>query len=383
MLSHLVASFATLPDPRCAGRTRHRLLNLLLIAVCAVVTGAETWVDIADYGRLKHAWLATFLDLPHGIPSHDTFRRVFSLVDPQALEQCFRQWMTTTTPPLPREVVAVDGKTVRRSFDRGRAQGPLHVVSAFATQQGLSLGQVGVAGKGQELTAIPLLLSSLCLTNTIVTLDALGCQHAIARQILAQQADYLLALKGNQGRYHRTVVAYCKVACFDLGATYRPDYDAFDCRHGRWVRRRAWVLPLGDELAALRAWPGLRAILAIETIRHVHHQPGTQAEIRYYLTSCPDAPAVLTEAIRRHWAIEYSLHWVLDVVFREDDARSRDWVATRSFAVLRKLAFNLLQQGKHQPGSLRARRRNAGWNDTYMTQLLTCAHKKGAATFDA
>jgi predicted transposase YbfD/YdcC len=383
MLSHLVTSFATLPDPRCAGRTRHRLLNLLVIAVCAVVAGAETWVDIAHYGRLKYAWLTSFLDLPHGTPSHDTFRRVFSLVDPQALEQCFRQWMATTAPPLPREVVAVDGKTVRRSFDRGRAQAPLHVVSAFATQQGLSLGQVAVAGKGQELMAIPILLSSLCLTNTIVTLDALGCQYAIARQLLAQQADYILALKGNQGRCHRAVVAYCKTACFDLGATYAPTYDAFDCRHGRWVRRRAWVLSLADELAALQDWPGLRAVIAVETIRHVQHQPGTQAEIRYYLTSCSDAPAVLIEAIRRHWAIENSLHWVLDVVFREDDARSRDLVATRSFAVLRKLAFNLLQQGKHQSGSLRARRRNAGWNDDYMTQLLTYAREKGAASFDA
>jgi predicted transposase YbfD/YdcC len=240
-----------------------------------------------------------------------------------------------------------------------------------------------VAGKGQELLAISILLKSLCLANTIVTLDALGCQHAIAQQLLAQQADYILALKGNQRRCHRAVVVYCKTACFDLGATYPPNYDAFDCRHGRWIRRRAWVLPLGAELAALRDWPGLRALLAVETIRHVQHQPGTHAEIRYYLTSCSDAPAVLIEAVRRHWAIENSLHWVLDVVFREDEARSRDLVATRSFAVLRKLAFNLLQQGKHQPGSLRARRRNAGWNDDYMTQLLTCARKKGAVSFDA
>lgn len=345
MLSHLLASFVTLPDPRCAGRTRHRLLNLLVIAVCAVVAGAETWVDIADYGRMKHAWLATFLDLPHGIPSHDTFRRVFSLIDPNSLEQCFRHWMATAAPPLPREVVAIDGKTVRRSFDRGRAQGPLHVVSAFATQQGLSLGQVGVAGKGQELSAIPLLIKRLCLANTIVTLDALGCQHAIARQLLAQQADYILALKGNQGRCHRAVVAYCQATCFDRWATCPADDDAFDRRHGRWVRRRAWVLPLCNELAALRDWPGLRAVIAVETIRQVPHQPGTHVEIRYYLTRCPDAPAVLIEAVRRHWAIENSLHWVLDVVFREDEARSRDRVATRSFAVIRKRAFNLLQQG--------------------------------------
>lgn len=380
MFSQLLTSFATLPDPRCAGRTRHRLRDVLVLAVCAVVAGAETWVDIAHYGQLKQAWLATFLDLPNGIPSHDTFRRVFSLLDPQLLEQCFRQWMATTAPPRPREVVAIDGKTVRRSFDRGRAQGPLHVVSAFSTEQGLSLGQVGVLGKGQELAAIPVLISGLQLANTIVTVDALGCQRAIAQQLLAQQADYIFALKGNQGHYYRAVKTYCQRSCVERWTEYPADYDAFDRRHGRWVRRRAWVLPLGDEVAALRTWPGLRAVIAVETIRQVQHQPGTHVEWRYYLTSCPDAPAVLIQAIRRHWAIENSLHWVLDVVFREDEARSRDRVATRNFAVLRKLAFNLLQQGKHQPGSLRARRRNAGWNDTYMTQLLTCARQNGRAT---
>ncbi|MGI4832154.1 MAG: ISAs1 family transposase [Janthinobacterium lividum] len=306
MLSQLFAFFATLPDPRCAGRLRHRFLNLLLIAVCAVVAGAETWVDIAHHGRMKHAWLAIFLDLPHGIPAPDTFRRVCSLVDPQGQEQCLRQGIATAASPLPREVVAIAGKTVRRSFDRGR--GPLHIVSAFATQQGLSLGQAAVAGQGQELLAIPLLPRNLCLTNTSVTLDALGCQHAIARRLVARQAAYILALKGNQGRCHRAVVAYCKTACFDREATYPPEYDASDCRHGRWVRRRAWVLPLRDELAALRDWPGWWAILAVETIRHVQHQPSTHAAIRSYLTSCSDASAVLIAAIRRHWAIENSLH---------------------------------------------------------------------------
>jgi predicted transposase YbfD/YdcC len=352
---------------------------MLVIAVCAVVAGAETWVDIAHYGQSKQAWLATFLDLPSGVPSHDTFRRVFSLLDPQLLEQCFRQWMASTAPPLPREVVAIDGKTVRRSFDRGRAQGPLHVVSAFATQQGLSLGQVAVTGKGQELAAIPVLISGLQLVDTIVTLDALGCQQAIARQLLAQQADYIFALKGNQGRYHRAVKAYCQATCVDRWAEYPADYDAFDRRHGRWVRRRAWVLPLRDELVTLRAWPGLRALIVVETIRQVQHLPGTHVEWRYYLTSCSDAPAVLIQAIRRHWAIENSLHWVLDVVFREDEARSRDRIATRNFAVLRKLAFNLLQQGKHQPGSPRARRQQAGWNNDYMAQVLMRSRQKGVA----
>ena len=239
---------------------------------------------------------------------------------------------------------------------------------------------MAVTGKGQELAAIPLLINSLHLANTIVTLDALGCQQAIAQQLLAQQADYILALKGNQGRYYRAIKTYAHACCVDRWAAYPADYDAFDRRHSRWVRRRAWVLPLGQELAGLRAWPGLRAIIVVETIRSVQYQPGTRAEWRYYLTSCPDAPAVLIQAIRRHWAIENSLHWVLEVVFREDEARSRDRVATRNFAVLRKLAFNLLQQGKYQPGSLRARRRKAGWNDDYLTQLLTCAHRNCRAT---
>ncbi|AMJ67842.1 ISAs1 family transposase [Hymenobacter sp. PAMC 26628] len=197
--------------------------------------------------------------------------------------------------------------------------------------------------------------------------------------MLAQQADYIFALKGNQGRYYRAVKAYCQTSCVERWAEYPADYDAFDRRHGRWVRRRAWVLPLRDELVALRAWPGLRAIIVVETMRQVQHQPGTHVEWRYYLTSCPDAPAVLIQAIRRHWAIENSLHWVLDVVFREDEFSCRDRVATRSFAVLRKLAFNLLQQGRPCAGSLRARRQQAGWNNDYMAQVLMRSRQQGVS----
>ena len=196
-------------------------------------------MDIAHYGQVKQAWLSTFLELPGGVPSPDTFRRVLSRLDPQVLEQCFRQWMATPAPPLPREVVAIDGKTVRRSFDRGRAQGPPHVVSAFATGQGRGLGPVGVIGKGQELAAIPVLIRGLQLANTVVTVDALGCQRAIARQLLAQQADHIFALKGNQGRCCRAVKTYCQGSCVDRWAEHPADYDAFDRRHGRWVRRRA------------------------------------------------------------------------------------------------------------------------------------------------
>lgn len=346
-----------------------------------MVAGAETWVDIAHYGQLKQAWLTTFLDLPGGIPSHDTFRRVFSLLDPQQVEQCFRQWMATVAPPLPREVVAVDGKTIRRSFDCGRAQGPLHVVSAFATAQGLSLGQVAVTGKGQELAAIPVLLNSLHLTNTIVTLDALGCQQAIARQLLAQQADYILALKGNQGRYHRAIKAYAHACCVDRWAEYSVNHDAFDRRHGRWVRRRAWVLLLGLELAGLRAWPGLRAVIVVETIRSVQYQQGTRAEWRYYLTSCRDAPAVLMQAIRRHWAIENSLHWY----WMWSSAKTRPAVVTGSPPAILLCYASWSSIFCSREGTSPAAygpARNAGWNDDYLAQPLTYAreHNRVAAS---
>jgi predicted transposase YbfD/YdcC len=379
MVDGIVESFSALSDPRRPGRVQHKLLDILVIAVSAVIAGAETWTDMANYGVMKKDWLATFLDLKDGIPSHDTFRRVFTLINPSNFEQCFYRWVAGYMEALDREVIAIDGKTVRRSFDKGNQQGPLHIVSAFATEQGLSLGQLAVNGKSNEITAIPELLDSLSLAGNIVTLDAMGCQRAIAQKILDQQADYILALKGNQGNRHKAVVNYCAAACLSRSAPLKPFYDAFDETHGRLVRRRAWVCPEASELDALRDWPGIRNVLAIETIRSVAHSYETQAEIRYYLTSCDDAPEVLIQAVRRHWAIENSLHWVLDVTFREDDSRSRDKVATRSFALLRKMALNIVRQDKSNKFSLRGRRQNAGWNNNYMAHLLFGCAKKSVS----
>ncbi len=358
-------------DPRCSGKVEHRLVEVLVIAVCAVIACAESWNDIALYGRSKLAWLRTFLDLPNGIPSHDTFRRVFMLIDPDAFEAGFTAWVGSLADRFEREVVAIDGKTVRRSFDHGREQSALHVVSAWASEQGLVLGQRCVDGKSNEITAVPELLDQLALENSIVTLDAMGCQTAIAEKILARGGDYLLTLKGNHPLAHAAVVEHFDQRCFRRGATSRADCDAFDGTHGRLVRRRVFASTDAAALEALSGWPGLRTVLAVESIRSVNSAPTkVESEIRYFLSSCPDSPAVLGRAVRSHWAIENTLHWVLDVTFREDDSRVRDRTAARNLALLRKIALNIVGRDKTTKASVRARRKKAAWNDAYMLKLL-------------
>ncbi len=358
-------------DPRCSGKVEHRLVEVLVIAVCAVIACAESWDDIALYGRSKLAWLRTFLDLPNGIPSHDTFRRVFMLIDPDAFEAGFTAWVGSLADRFEREVVAIDGKTIRRSFDHGRDQSPLHVVSAWASEQGLVLGQRCVDGKSNEITAVPELLDQLALENSIVTLDAMGCQTAIAEKILARGGDYLLTLKGNHPLAHAAVVEHFDQRCFRRGASHPADCDAFDDTHGRLVRRRVFASTDAAALEALSGWPGLRTVLAVESIRSVNGAPTkVESEIRYFLSSCPDSPAVLGQAVRSHWAIENTLHWVLDVTFREDDSRVRDRTAARNLALLRKIALNIVGRDKTTKASVRARRKKAAWNDAYMLKLL-------------
>ncbi len=363
--------FGAIEDPRCNGKVEHRLRDILVIAVCAVIACAESWEDIALYGRSKRAWLSTFLDLASGIPSHDTFRRVFMLIDPDAFEAGFAAWVGSLAAGFEREVVAIDGKTIRRSFDHKREQSPLHVVSAWASEQGLVLGQRCVDDKSNEITAVPELLDQLVLENSIVTLDAMGCQTAIAEKILARGGDYLLTLKANHPLGHAAVVEHFAERCFGHGAPCRADCDAFDDTHGRLVRRRVFASTEAAALDALNGWPGLRTVLAVESIRSLDSAPTkVESEIRYFLSSCPDDPAVLGRAIRSHWAVENNLHWTLDVTFREDDSRVRDRTATRNLALLRKIALNIVGRDRTSKVSIRARRKKAAWNDSYMLQLL-------------
>ncbi|MFL5284488.1 MAG: ISAs1 family transposase [Rhodopila sp.] len=335
-----------------------------------MVACAESWCDIALYGRSKLAWLRTFLELPNGIPSHDTFRRVFMLIDPDAFEAGFTAWVSSLVAGFEREVVAIDGKTLRRSFDHGREQLPLHLVSAWASGQGLVLGQRCVDGKSNEITAIPALLEQLALQNSIVTLDAMGCQRAIAEQILARGGDYVLALKANHPTAYAAVAAHFEQHCFRPGAVCRADCDAFDDTHGRLVRRRVFASTKAADLDAPKDWPGLHTVLAVEAIRSANGTPKVETEIRYFLSSCRDDPAILGKVVRTHWAIENRLHWVLDVTFREDDSRVRDHRAARNFAILRKVAINLVSRDRSAKASMRARRKKAAWNDSYMRQLL-------------
>lgn len=373
MIDKLIEQFADLEDPRCPGKVEHRLMDILVIAICAVIAGAESWEDIALYGRSKLAWLRQFLALPNGIPAHDTFRRVFMLIDPDAFEVCFTAWVGTLAPPATPggpEVVAIDGKTLRGSFDRGREQLPLHLVSAWASARGVVLGQRRVDDKSNEITAIPELLDSLVLANTWVTLDAMGCQKDIAQRIVDREADSLLVLKANHGHDHAAVRSHFEQHCFGRGATATPVWDAFDGSHGRLVRRRVFADPQAASLETLKDWPKLKTVLAVEAIRSVNGSGQVEAEIRYFLSSLAGDPSILAQAIRRHWSIENSLHWVLDVTFREDDCRIRDPTAARNFALLRKIAINLVTQDRSTKASLRGKRKKAAWNDGYMQQLL-------------
>jgi len=368
---NLVAEFSTLEDPRCGGKVEHRLIDILVIAVCAVIAGAESWEDIALYGRSKIDWLGKFLVLPGGIPAHDTFRRVFMLIDTERFETCFEAWARSFGATLDREVVAIDGKTIRGSFDRGREQGPLHVISAWACDRRLVLGQRQVGDKSNEITAIPELLDVLDIKGAIVTLDAMGCQRTIATKILERGADYLVTLKANQGKKHSAVQELCATTCFSRSPIHQPVHDEFDDGHGRLVRRRVFVCSDALALEPLRDWPGLKSVLAVETIRSVNGSGKTEAEIRYFLSSSADQPEVLANAIRRHWQIENSLHWVLDVTFNEDHCRIRDRNAVQNFSLLRKIAINLVRRHQTSKASLKGRRKMAAWDNHYMEQVLT------------
>ena len=292
MIEVLISKFAQIEDPRCDWRVEHKLLDILVIAVCAVIGEAESFEDIALYGRCKRDWLQRFLELPGGIPSHDTFRRVLMLVDPEAFERSFLGWVRAVFRPAevtPRQV-AIDGKTVRRSFDRKRGRSPLHLVSAYATEHGLVLAQRAAESKGGELAVLPDLLEGLDLEGCLVSLDALACQPAVAEQVVSRGGDYLLALKGNRRKAHAEVRDWFAANAFALGTLLRPCFDALDDGHGRLVRRRVFACPDVGIFRTLEDWPGLRAVLAVETIRGVNGTGKVTAEIRHYLSSAQLPP---------------------------------------------------------------------------------------------
>jgi predicted transposase YbfD/YdcC len=366
--------FGSLPDPRVARTRAHRLSDLLTIALCAILCGANDWVAVETFGHAKEAWLRTFLALPGGIPSHDTFGRVFARLDPTALQHCFVAWVQAVVGDLPAQVVAIDGKTSRGSADRSRGQAALHLVSAWAAASGLVLGQAATDAKSNEITAIPHLLRLLALDGCVVTIDALGCQRAIAAQLHAQGADYVLALKGNHPILHATVAAAFADAQAPAPAAWQPleqdTVQTLDAGHGRVEHRRYTVLSDPDLLACLDptgAWPGLRSVIEVQAERR---PAATPRERRYYLSSLPPDAALLGQAIRAHWGVENRLHWVLDVQFREDASAVRVGDGAHTFTVLRHLALNLIRQDHSVRGSIASKRFRAALDDSYLTRLL-------------
>lgn len=367
--------FATLTDPRRDHLKAHRLVDIVTIALCGVICGAEGWAAIETFGREKEEWLRTFLALPGGIPSHDTFGRVFARLDPEEFRRCFLTWVRAVGEPE-SEVVAIDGKTARRSHDRGAGKEALHLVSAWATTSGLVLGQVATDAKSNEITAIPVLLRLLDLDGAVVTTDAMGCQTAIASQIVAQRADYVLALKDNHEKLHERVRQTFADADRAAGTTL-PLGDLLadtttDVGHGRLEQRRCRAIDDPAYLAYIdpdRAWPKLRSVVCIESTRRIGDTVSIEA--RHYLSSLPADAKALNAAVRSHWGIENRLHWALDVTFREDASRVRVGHAPENLAILRHFALNLLRQDRSSTASVPTKRFRAALNDRYLRSLLT------------
>ena len=367
--------FAGLTDPRVERAKEHRLVDIVTVALCAVLCGADDWVAVETFGRAKEAWLGTFLALPGGIPSHDTFGRVFARLDPDEFRACFLAWVRAIGGAEPAEgVVAIDGKTARRSHDRGRGKAALHLISAWASASGLVLGQLATDEKSNEITAIPALLRLLALEGCTVTIDAMGCQAAVAAQVLERGADYVLALKDN----HPTLHGKARLAFEDARAAARQarpvgGWDAaatLDTGHGRIERRRCWALGDPEYLAYLDptgAWPGLRSVAMIESERRIGRQ--VARETRYYLSSLPPDAALLGRAIRAHWGIENRVHWVLDIAFREDDSRFRSGHGPENLAIVRHFALNLLRREPGR-GSIAQKRFRAALDDRYLATVL-------------
>jgi predicted transposase YbfD/YdcC len=374
------AHFASLPDPRADRGQDHLLLDIVTVALCAVLCGADGWVAVETFGRAKLAWLRTFLALPGGIPSHDTFGRVFARLDPAEFRRCFLAWVGAMVPDTVGQVVALDGKTLRRSHDRANGQAALHMVSAWASGSGLVLGQVAVDDKSNEITAIPALLRLLALDGATVTIDALGCQTAIAAQIVAQGADYALALKDNHPTLHAEVAEEFAAARATAFADFAPtDHDHWataEQDHGRRETRRYWTIRDPETIAHLdraATWAGLRAIGMVERERRVGAT--LTVETRYYLLSGAGDAASFGHAIRSHWGIENRVHWALDVTFREDESRVRSGDGAENLAILRHFALNLLRQEGTTKGSLATKRFRAALDHDYLLTLLAGLHR--------
>lgn len=369
-----LAHFKNLDDPRLNTHRnfRHNLEDIFIIAILATICGADNWAEIERFGLAKQAWLETFLELPNGIPSHDTFARVFALLEPSCFETCFNQWVCSLDVDLTEEIIALDGKTLRGSGNKRQQQSPLHMVSAWATKKRLMLAQVKTEEKSNEITAIPKLLEMLNVEGTIITIDAMGCQTDIAKQIVTQGADYVLSLKENQPTLYQDVCAI--FSCAEEGEKkykkmlhLRRVEKVHD--HGRIETRRYTLISARDPLLFKLRWPGLNGIGKVDVVRTTNNQ--VERSTRYFITSIDyERIDAFKEAVRKHWHIEVDLHWSLDVAFREDLNQSRIGHSAHNLAIIRRIALNLLKQESTHKNGVACRRKTAGWDHTYLLKVL-------------
>lgn len=366
----LIKQFQALEDPRVKRKPEHLLIDIVAIAMLAVLSGANDMVAIETYGKAKQAWLETFLELPNGIPSHDTFSRVLALLNPQHLHECFLSWVHLITDQLELKLINIDGKTARGSYDREQSLKALHTVSAWASEHHLVLAQQRVESKSNEITAIPELLNLLDIKGAIITLDAMGTQREIAAQIVGQGGDYILALKGNQGTLHTQVKAFFKAAEQSQWAGIDVSYgECIEAGHHRIERRQVWAVPISQvpDLPNRDKWQGLATVVMVKRERRLWNK--TTTDVCFYITSLAADATLLAQAIRSHWGIENSLHWILDVTFREDHSRIRTGHGPENMGLLRRLALNLL---KREPSkqSLPQKRYRAAMDDDFVVKVL-------------
>jgi predicted transposase YbfD/YdcC len=368
----LTVHFAQVPDPRLDRTKDHQLLDILVIAICAILCGANDWVGVATFGQARRAWFRTFLALPNGIPSHDTFGRVFARLDPEAFTQAFLNWTQAIREVLSAEVIAIDGKTLRRSHDKGVGKGAIDMVSAWATANHLVLGQRKTAEKSNEITAIPELLRVLDVAGCIVTIDAMGCQTKIVETIVARGGDYVIAVKDNQKRLYQDVQDLFRGAQASNFREVAHDFQqTVEKGHGRIEIRRCWTLAEPsylDYLTEARDWQGLRTVIMVEAERQIGSL--TTVETRYFIASIENNAALALYAVRGHWGIENQVHWILDIAFREDESRVRKDHGPENFAVLRHIALNLLKQDTTTRLGTQNKRLKAAWDQDYLLALL-------------
>ena len=371
-IASLTEQFSKLKDPRVDRTKRHKLIDVVVIAICAVIGGADTWADVELFGKSKKDWLSGLIELPNGIPSHDTFGRVFAMLDSEQFQECFVDWVRAVSEVTGGQLVAIDGKTVRRSHDRFIGKGAIHMVSAWASENHLVLGQTKVDERSNEITAIPELLRVLDVSGCIVTIDAMGCQKEIALTITDRGADYVLALKENQPQLHEDVREIFDHARRTGFADLDHDFcETVNKGHGRIETRRCWAVSDPDYISYVndsQEWHRLTSMVMVESERLVDGK--TTRQVRYYISSLPNRAETLLATVRGHWGVENSVHWVLDVAFREDDSRVRKGNAPENLAVLRRIALNMLKAETTSKGGIAAKRKRAGWDNDYLRKVL-------------